>query len=512
MQPRYPYTNFSLADMKGEQWLDIPVVDGAYQISNYGRIKSIRRWVQITGGERGYWLKEKIRKLQVASQTVSEGKRKLFRLSIMLRFEGKHYSIGIARMVYFLFVRKFDLEDRTLVVACKDANPFNIRPDNLQLITSSASITKAYRMAHRPLDSFKNKANPVSQYDLRGKYIRTHSSINAASSECGISSSRISAALHSPNNYAGDYLWKSGKPVKEVIRVPRYAKEKLASAKLHTSVVSQYDLRGNKVKEFPHLKAAAKRVKSRPALIRRVLVGKSLTAKGYYWTLGKGPSRISMDHLQKSKSNWEKKICKPVTQYSLTGDRICIYPSQAEAARQLQISTDVISSALLSASLNAGGGYFWRYGRGPARMKVPERLKRRYELRHFYQQPVTQYNREGKRMTVYDTVTAAAGAANVKRQGLVAALTGKLLTCGDCYWRRGKGKARINIDAEEKAKGTRLEKISSPVIQCLPSGKEVKRYPSMAAARRATGVHESNIRRVINGESKTANGFGWKLA
>ncbi len=511
MKLRYPHTNFSLADMEGERWLDIPALDGAYQISNYGRIKTLRRWLQI-GGERGYWLKEKIRKAQVLVQTVSEGKRKLFRLSIMLKFEGKRYSIGIARFVYFLFVREFDLEDRTLVVVCKDGNPFNIRPDNLQLITSSACITKAYRMAHRPRDSFKKKANPVSQYDLQGKYIRTFSSINVAANTCRIHTSSISAALYSSNNYAGDYLWKSGKPEKQIISVPRYVKEKLASAQLHASVVSQYDLNGKKLREFPDLKEAAKRAKCQPALIRRVLVGKSLTAKGYYWTLGKGPGRISLDHLQKSKSNWEKKICKPVTQYSLTGDRICIYPSQAEAARQLKISTHVIRSALLSASMNSGGGYFWQYDKGPARMKVPERLKRRYELRHFYQQPVTQYNREGTRMALYDTVTSAAGAANVNRQGLVAALTGKLLTCGDCYWRLGKGKARINIDAEEKSQRRRLEKISCPVIQCSPSGKEIKRHQSMAAARRATGAYESNIRCVINGKSKTAKGFWWKLA
>ncbi|HUB59255.1 MAG TPA: NUMOD1 domain-containing DNA-binding protein [Puia sp.] len=512
MKVRYPNTNFSLTDIKGEYWQDLPMLDGVYLISNYGRIKAARRWVQMTGMDRGYWLKERIRKTQIGTQIVSGGKRKLYRLAITLKFEGRHYSIGIARFVYFLFVRKFDLEDRTRVVVCKDGNPFNIRPDNLHLITSSASATKAYRLAHRPRDSFRNKANPVSQYDLQGQYIATFPSINAAALACRIHTSRISTAMRSSNGYAGNYLWKSGKPEKEIIRVPRYAKEKLASAQLHASVISQYDLGGKKLKEFPNLKKAARTLRIQPSLIRRVLVGKSLTAKGYYWKLGKGPARIVLDHLQKSRSNWEKKICRPITQYSLNGDWIGTYPSQAEAARQLKISTYAISSALRAENLTTAGGYFWQYGEGPARIKVPERLKHRYALRLFYQQPVTRYDRQGKRIATYDTVTAAAEAINVQRHNLVAALTGKLLTCGNCYWRLGKGKASINVDEMENMLRRRMEKFSCPVIQCSPSGKKLMSYPSMAAARRATGAAESNIRRVINGKSKMTKGFVWKLA
>ena len=512
MKEKYPYKHFSLTNMKGEKWCDIPSLGGAYQISNYGRIKTINRWVQVTGSARDYRVKEKIRKAQVSTQTVSGGKRKLHRLAIMLKLEGKHHSIGIARMVYFLFVRKFDLEDRTLVVVCKDDDPFNIRPGNLRLITSSASATKAYRLEHRPRDSFKNKAYPVSQYDLQGKYIRTFPSINAAAQASGIHCSGISAALHSSNAYAGDYLWTQGKPGKDITRVPQYAKKKVASDQLHSSVITQYDLHGKKLKEFSNLKQAARTLKSQPNLIRRAVLGISLTAKGYYWVLGKGPAHLVLERLQTSRQNWEKKICRPVTQYSLNGDRIATYPSQAEAARQVKIRTTLISSALLSKTLHSGGGYFWQYGEGTPQIKVPERLKRRYALQRFYDQPVTQYDRQGKRIAIYNTVTAAAKAINAQLHGLVAALTGKLLTCAGYYWHLGNGKAKINIDAVEKAEQRRLKKLSFPVVQYSLSGKKINSFPSMAAARRATGVHESNIRRVINGKSTKAKGFRWKLA
>lgn len=39
----YPYQNRSLEDMEGEEWDDIPGLDGYFRVSNYGRIKRLRR-------------------------------------------------------------------------------------------------------------------------------------------------------------------------------------------------------------------------------------------------------------------------------------------------------------------------------------------------------------------------------------------------------------------------------------------------------------------------------------
>lgn len=37
------YKDLNIADIKGEEWRDIPGYDGIYQVSNYGRIKSVER-------------------------------------------------------------------------------------------------------------------------------------------------------------------------------------------------------------------------------------------------------------------------------------------------------------------------------------------------------------------------------------------------------------------------------------------------------------------------------------
>jgi hypothetical protein len=347
-------------------------------------------------------------------------------------------------MVYYLFVAKFNLEDRSLAVSCKDENSLNIRPDNLILTNPSEYITKAYQLNRRPLESFYNKPRLLSQYDLHGKWLRDYPSINAAAKLTGIMSSGICTALTAPNHYAGNYIWRYAHSKKDNIKVTPFVKKKLASDKLYATPISQYDLSGRKIKEFSDLRTAAHALKCKPGTIRWVLLGRNLTAKGYYWQLGKGPSQIPMEHLQKSKDNWEKKICKPVTQYGLDGKKIRSFPSSAEAARQLSLDPMNISTALRSPKLQSGGGYFWQYGEGPAHITVPERLKKRYALQRFYLQPVTRYDKQGKRIAIYKTLKEAAETANIQLHNLVDALTGKLLTCGNSYWRLGKGKARLN--------------------------------------------------------------------
>ena len=48
MQTIRAVTNLSLNDMKGEVWKDITDYEGLYKISNYGRIKSLRRLYEKT--------------------------------------------------------------------------------------------------------------------------------------------------------------------------------------------------------------------------------------------------------------------------------------------------------------------------------------------------------------------------------------------------------------------------------------------------------------------------------
>ncbi|MBX2925878.1 MAG: hypothetical protein KF746_27025 [Chitinophagaceae bacterium] len=53
------YKDRSLKDRKGEKWEDIPGLDGYYLVSNYGRVKRVRRELRRTDGNM-YILREMI--------------------------------------------------------------------------------------------------------------------------------------------------------------------------------------------------------------------------------------------------------------------------------------------------------------------------------------------------------------------------------------------------------------------------------------------------------------------
>jgi hypothetical protein len=359
----YPYQNRSLKNIKGEHWEDIPGLDGAYCISNFGRVKSLRRWIQreLSGG---FWLREKILAQRKQIQLVSDGKRKLYRLTAQISYSGKKYSIYIARTVYFLFVKQFDLQDRSLVASYKDGDPFNICPQNLILTTLSVSITKSYKNKHRKRESFGNKAQPITQYDLTGKKIQTFNSASEASRITNINSTSICSALTRKDSYGAGYIWRKGTPKNTFTPVAKSVQSMLDSKKLHNSIITQYDLKGKKIAQYTSIRSAAIAVKTGSNRIRLALLGKAFTVKGYYWKLDKGPARIDIKPiLEKKFEKLRKGICRPVIQYDLMGNEIKTYYCVAEAARAISVHDMSIHLALKPGKIRTCKGFIWRYSK-----------------------------------------------------------------------------------------------------------------------------------------------------
>jgi|GEM_PF-1157052 len=506
---KYPYQDYSLKDRKSEEWDDIPFLDGAYQISNYGRIKSLRRWLE-RSSRGGFWISEKILKARISTQIVNKGKRKLHRLGISVSFDGKKHSLAIARIVYYLFVKKFDLEDRRLVVSYRDDNPFNIMPKNLILTTASKNMSKAYRENRRPRESFGNKARPVSQYDTTGKWMCTYLSLSQAASITGIDSSNICESLNHRSTYTCGYLWRYGSNKKR-IKISTSVKKRLTFERLHSQIISQYDMQGNKVKEYSSLKAAAKAVKVPTNSIRAVILGIRLSAKKYYWALGPGKDKISLQHINENRRKWEEKICRPITQYDLQGNKIKAYKSIAEASRVLILHSMNIFDALRNEGNYIAKGFLWTYGNGPAKIKVNSTIKRKYYLDKLFQQHVTQYNMQGVRVAQYSSLKEAAKAVNGQVNGLGATLEGKYLTFKRYFWRLGKRSAKIDVTKANKTLQSRVRKMSKPLIQYNLHGRKVREYDSLSAASRATNTSASQIRGVASGKYKMAKGFSWKF-
>src|SRR6266540_5755445 len=117
----YPYQNLSLKNMKGEEWEDIPGLDGYYCISNFGRIKRERREaVNSRGILKSY--KEMIiapRVVHTPNHYVSDV---TYQLCANVTLEGKQYCMSIRRLVYYCYVKPFDLKDETVLIVSKNGD------------------------------------------------------------------------------------------------------------------------------------------------------------------------------------------------------------------------------------------------------------------------------------------------------------------------------------------------------------------------------------------------------
>jgi hypothetical protein len=125
---------------------------------------------------------------------------------------------------------------------------------------------------------------------------------------------------------------------------------------------------------------------------------------------------------------------------------------------------------------------------------------------------VTQYNLEGRRVAIYDSLTAAAKAVGCCDTAISNALHRRYLTAGGYIWQAGKGKARMATgDIQQRLQALHRHK-SKPVIQCTANGKKLASFPSITTAAKAVGGAARQISDAVNGRSKTSYGFTWKAS
>jgi hypothetical protein len=265
----YPYQNLSLKEMPGEKWKEMPDFEGYYEISNYGRVKSVGRWVHYKSiGKEGY-RKEKIKKQQIRIQESPFNKDVLHYLHVGLQRDNYRKVIKIARLVYFLFVKRFPLYDGKKIIQYRDGNGLNIHYDNLDLSTHSLKMKRTIANKRTP------KIKPVAQYDLNGNLLSLYESIIQAAVAVNGQSSRIYTVLNKYPYYYAGYLWREGK-----------AKKIRPLKKLLTNFpkkIIQYNLQGKKLKTFSSLNQAAKTVDAGNSNLRKALNGICKTCKGYKW-------------------------------------------------------------------------------------------------------------------------------------------------------------------------------------------------------------------------------------
>lgn len=290
------YQNLRLQNINGEKWKDIPGLELYVQISNYGRIKRLAYELDYSDG-RMFLKPEKIIKPVVMKiPNRFTNDHTTFLWATVTLFKQK-YNFSIARLVYHCFNRPFELNDESIVILAKDRDGLNIKPSNL----IKASISQKQK---RIFDL--NRREPLV-VDKEGK-------------RKGIANSKL----------------------------------------VNNKQVTQYTLKGKKIKTFPSIAVASIETGISHSHLSNRARGIEYTAGGFLWREGKAQKIDLTPMLEKITERKEQnKISfgKKVSQYNLIGQRISVFPTINDAAKATGVERSEISKVMQKARNSAGGFY-----------------------------------------------------------------------------------------------------------------------------------------------------------
>jgi hypothetical protein len=199
-----PTLNTLPKNLPAEKWKDIPGFEDEYELSNYSRLKSKDRWIDM--GTHMCFRSGRIKK---------PGGANGFDLRMQLHKDKKRYYFSVGRFVYNLFVAQFNMDDHSFIVTRKNGNGLNYFYKNLQLRSISEVAKEGFAMERRK-SVFQLQIKPVTQYTLDGKKIKQYNSAKEAFKGTGINSEYINGAACTEDRTAGGFFWRYGKPQRHI--------------------------------------------------------------------------------------------------------------------------------------------------------------------------------------------------------------------------------------------------------------------------------------------------------
>lgn len=186
--------------MNKEIWKNIEGYENYYQVSNYGKVKSLKRII-IRGDNKPYPQKE---------QLLKPGKTKKGYLQVALTKEFKTKPCRVHRLVAQAFIPN---QNNLPQVNHIDGNKENNNVSNLEWVSNydnmQHSIKTGLRDTHKISKKLieKNK-RPVNQYNLKGEFIKRWECIKEAETTLHIPNQNIVNVCQGKRHKAGGYVWK----------------------------------------------------------------------------------------------------------------------------------------------------------------------------------------------------------------------------------------------------------------------------------------------------------------
>ena len=208
----------TLNTFTGERWEQIPGFEGYYEISNYGRVKSIARYVEYSKGTTTCTL---FVPTKILKQTIS--KKGYYRVSLLKKEEHKKIAVHIIVARTFLEnpndypqINHKDENKKNNTVFFKSNGEIDHIKSNLEWCTAKYNAnygTKNERISIKLKETYSKKKcnhNPkkVSQSDLKGVLITSFPSIYKASKQTGIDPAGIARCCKGEYSKFKGYIWR----------------------------------------------------------------------------------------------------------------------------------------------------------------------------------------------------------------------------------------------------------------------------------------------------------------
>lgn len=178
-----------------EVFLDIKGYEGLYQVSNYGRVRSL---VDCNAQTRELILKARMNRCGY--------------LAITLHKNAKMKTYSIHRLVAEAFIPN---PDGLPCVNHIDEDKTNNRADNLEWCTAKYNCNYGTRNKR----GTQKRSKRIYQYTKDGAFIQSYNSLKEAQKQTGTKGGAISRASHNIRKSAGGYIWSFIPPTPTTTRV-----------------------------------------------------------------------------------------------------------------------------------------------------------------------------------------------------------------------------------------------------------------------------------------------------
>jgi NUMOD1 domain/NUMOD4 motif len=494
---KYPFNNFSLIHMKGEEWKDIPDMDGYFKASNYGRVWALDRPIRSVTGQ-FYWMKERMRKQRMATHYNTYTKDYTEQLGVSLRYEGKVYRFNVNRLVYHLFVFPIDLKNDKRLVIHRDGDNCNNRAENLVLMNGTELYSHGLlTIKRRPRSGTVTLTKPkkdlvwneinypraIVQYTLEGKKVAEFESVAEAAKANQTSRNGVrKIAMKELKQLHGFVYRYKGDTYKGEYADFSWEKP-----------VTQYSIEGKKIESYPSVKEAASHTGIDANTISKCALRKFRTGSGYVW-------RYEGDSYRGELKGKLKNIAKPIIQFALDGKEVNRFDSVSQAS----LDTGFSAATLLDCArklTKVSHGHVWRF--------EGDSYKGEYK-NYRTGKPVTQFTLEGEKMQTYPTIEAAAKASGLTPDNIQKNVKGENKTAGGFVWRYATDKEIKVLPPFQRSTYHRDTPAGSEVIQYAIEGKKIGDYPSVSAAAAACDIPAFTIYRALDKPKLTGAGFVWR--